>query len=112
MVTDGDLTAAILIALLLVVVALCAWPGLLRLHGRDLAGFWATPGGGLYEIRAAEGRAFEIREPGRAGGRPPAQGRLTGVRHVKVSGGPGAVSRAGVVEAGGRRIRWKKGDTW
>lgn len=105
MVTDRDLTAAILIALLILIGVLCVWPGLLRVRGGDLAGFWASPAGGLYEIRPTGARSFVVRSAS-----PHAsdaiKGTVAGVRGVRVAG------RAGRVELGGRHINWAGGDRW
>jgi hypothetical protein len=109
MVTDRDLAAAVLIALILLVIALCAWPGFLRLRSRDLAGFWAAPGGVLYEVRATGDRTFDVVAPG-ADAPVRAPGHLAGVRGVRVaSGGP---ALAGRVELGSRRVHWKNGTSW
>jgi hypothetical protein len=112
MVSDRDLTAAVLIAAILILVALYGWPGAFRLRGRDLAGFWASPAGALYRIEGGPGPAFTVRastHPGRE-----TLGRVTGLRRVVV---PGAAlgergALGGAVELGGRRIQWDDGSAW
>jgi hypothetical protein len=105
-VSDADLTAALLIAIAVVVVALVAWPGLARVRPRALAGYWASlTTGALYLVRPGRGRAFAVSTGG-----GPAAGAVRGVRGVRVAF-PGG-SRGGWVEPGGRQIDWQDGDTW
>jgi len=110
MVSDSDLAAAIVIALLIIAVIVCVWPGYARVRGRDLAGYWASPDGGLYEIREAGGRTFVVRWAGAPSAGPAGAlaGEASGVRGVAIA----ALGRRGSVEPGGRRINWKGGVYW
>ena len=109
MVSDSDLTAAVVIAILIIVVLVCVWPGYARVRGRDLVGYWAAPGGGLYEIRDMGGRAFAVRgEAAAAAVAGVASGVASGVRGVAVA----ALGKRGIIELGGRRIDWQGGDSW
>jgi hypothetical protein len=106
MVTDGDLVAAILIALLILVILLCVWPGFLRLRGRDLAGYWASSSGAMYRLQPTGGRAFNVYADGPGRAPSATAGRITGVRGLRIGG------RSGRAELGGRRISWAGGEAW
>lgn len=106
--SDADLTAAVLIAVILIVIALVAWPGLVRVRPRTLAGYWASQTtGALYEVRPGHGRTFVVST--RSG---LATGAIRGLRGVRVAFPGDDGSRGGRVELGGRQIIWKDGDTW
>jgi len=112
MASDSDLAASIVIALVLIAIALCAWPGFARARARDLAGYWADAGGALYEIRTGPGDRELVAHGGATptrAGRPGLSvwpGRITGVRGVAL--GP----KKGQLDLGGRRISWGGGGVW
>lgn len=110
--TDRDLTIAIVIAVVIILVALVGWPGYLRLSSRSLGGFWASSAGSLYEVRPTGSRRFELRasSPGDEG-LPPIRGRVVGVRGLELAPGPWP-GRRGKMEIGGRRIEWEGGGVW
>ena len=105
--SDADLTAAIIIAVILITIALVAWPGFVRVRPRALAGYWASQeNGALFEVRPGGGRALVV--SAKSG---PAAGATRGLRGVRVAT-PGGGSRDGRVELGNRRITWEGGDVW
>ena len=106
--SDADLTAAVLIAVILIVIALVAWPGPARIRPRMLAGHWASRAtGAMYAVRPGRGRTFVVST--RSG---LATGTIWGLRGVRVAFPGGDGSRGGRVELGSRQIIWKDGDTW
>ena len=105
MLSDSDLSSAIVIAIIIILAVLCYWPGLIRVKGRSLEGYWASPSGALYELRDAGGRDFFVHSAGTA---TTVSGQSTGVRGVSVP----AFNKQGSVELGSRRIDWKDGDVW
>ncbi len=105
---DRDLSIAVLIALVIVLVVAVGWPGYLRVRARHLAGFWASQAGVLYEIRPTGGRTFTVRSSDAAS--PETRGTVVGVRGVRV--GVGQESRRGKMEIGGRRIAWDGSGIW
>jgi hypothetical protein len=102
MVTDADAAYAMMLAGALVAIALCVWPGFLRVRARDLAGYWASPEGILYLLQPTGHQRFRILTAG-AGAVP---GYIWGARGLQAGG------RAGRVELGGRRLFWDGGGTW
>ncbi len=108
MLNDADICYALLIALVIIVVVVAVWPGLARVSGVDLEGFWLSDGvenTRLYEIRPVGGRAFEVRQRGSAATE---KGRARRVRAVEIPG----LKRAGALELGGRRLAWHDGTVW
>lgn len=110
MATDGDLTIAIIIAMLIIIIILCAWPGTARIRGGNLIGHWASPSGTYYEIRSSGSRTFAV-----FAGKDAAsiQGRITGIRGVRLITVPRVERpKRGHVELTSRRIKWTDGDVW
>jgi len=105
-ISDGDLAISLIIAALILVVLTCYWPGFARVRGEDLAGYWAAPDGGLFEVRDAGGRGFVLQGVARGAGSQAYAGEATGVRQVAVAG------KRGRLELDGRRIRWADGVPW
>lgn len=105
MLSDSDLSSAIVIAIIIILAALCFWPGLIRVKGSSLEGYWASPSGALYELRDAGGRDFVVHSADTA---TTAAGKSSGIRGVSVP----ALGKQGTVELGSRRIDWQDGDTW
>lgn len=106
MVNDDGLSKTICLAVvILLVIALC-W---LRLQSKDIAGFWASPAGSLYEVRPSGPRTFSLLAAAADGGAGPVHdtGHIAGLRSVVLSGG-----RRGLVELGGRRISWGRDGIW
>jgi hypothetical protein len=95
--TDGDVAASIAIAIVLLIVAICVWPGFGRVRAADLEGFWGTTDGALNEIRVVDG-ALVVRS-----GAHELPGRLCGLRSLCVGG---ACGRVGL---GGGQIHWSQG---
>jgi hypothetical protein len=92
----------------LIVIMLVAWPGLVRIHPRTLAGYWASQTtGGLYKVRPDHGRTFVVSTR-----RGLAIGTIRGLRGVRVAFPGDDGSRGGRVEIGDRRIIWNDGDAW
>jgi hypothetical protein len=104
MLSDGDVTMAVAIAVVVLLLIVAFW---LRLRSRDIAGYWASSAGALYEVRPTGSRSFALQAAADdlAGVTGPVVGHLSGLRSVTLSGG-----RKGHVELGGRRISWRGGD--
>jgi hypothetical protein len=106
--TDGDLAAAVVIALAIILVALCVWPGLARVRAGGLAAYWASPQSGeLYLITATGPREFAVHWAQHA--RPGASraGKVGPLRGVRLASG-----ERGYVDLGRRQILWDDGDVW
>jgi hypothetical protein len=105
MASDGGISTAISLAVVILLIVVLCW---LRLRSKDVAGFWASPAGSLYEIRPTGSRTFSLRASAGGGGGPLHDtGRITSLRTVILSGG-----RRGQVELGGRRISWARDGIW
>jgi len=103
-VSDADLTTALLIAVVLIIIALIVWPGIMRIRPHMIAGHWASQKTGImYEIRPGHtGRRFIV-----LSNNHPGTGVVHGLRGVRFPG----VGR-GHVGFGNRQIIWKGGDVW
>jgi hypothetical protein len=99
---DVDLAWALGIAIVIVILALCVWPGFARVKLADVEGNWASQAGDLYQIRpAAHGtRAFVI-----LGGGATADGELRGLRGLHTAGDEGRVGLGG-------SLVWRKMGAW
>lgn len=102
-----DFTVGCIIALIIIMVALFAYPGYARVKGSGLEGYWAGPEGSLFEIVNTGPRTFTVRSA-TADGSPVTLGRVSGIRGVTLS----SPAKKGNVELGGRRINWADGDSW
>lgn len=101
--TDDDAAVVLALAVVMIMVAVCVWPGLGRVRRENIVGFWGTADGKLFEIRAADGgeRALTVQH-----GAQTVAGALSGVRGLRV----GALS--GRVGLGGAQIHWRDGSVW
>ena len=108
MVSDADLTTALLIAVALIIVALIVWPGIMRIRPHMMAGYWASQKTGImYEIRLDHGRRFIVLT-----NNFPGVGAVHGLRGVRINfPGVGRTHR-GHVDFGNRQIIWRGGDVW
>jgi hypothetical protein len=106
--SDADLTAALLIAVALIVIAIIALPGPVRAHPHMITGYWHSQiTGAMYKVHPGFGRVFTVlTENGLAAG------TMHGMRGVRVVfPGDNRVHR-GYIRLGSRKIAWKNGDTW
>jgi hypothetical protein len=102
MFSDGDISVSVVIAIAVLLLIVAFW---LRLRSKDIAGYWASTSGVLYEIQPTTGRSFTVQAAAAdSPGAGAMVGHLSGLRTVVLSG------REGQVELGGRRISWLSGD--
>jgi len=124
---SGDVTAAVVLAVIIILVMLCIWPGYARVTPESVRGYWASQDGKMYAIRPQEtcdgsNRAFRILGNPRSRDNsahnvsegPNYYGSTVGLRGVKLylSEMRGASSLHGTVSLGGRHINWADGGVW
>lgn len=108
MVSDADLTTALLIAIALIIIVFIVWPGIMRIRPHMIAGHWASQKTGImYEIRLDHGRRFIVLT-----NNSPGVGAVHGVRGVRINFPGVGEARRGHVDFGNRQIIWKGGDVW
>lgn len=118
--TDADVTWGVIIAAIIILFAVCVWPGTARASPKDFAGYWASTDGDLYEIRQQGSSSLEIRGTGasaragsgaKKGAGSPSRGWVSGFRRIRAEGLPSG-SRSGALELGGRALAWDGGEKW
>ncbi len=116
MTSDVTLAATVLAVIILLVI-LCIWPGYLRVAPKDIEGYWASRDGNMYAIRPVAGRGHEFGvnwDPRKdkkgtydiMAAPHQAHGSVRGVRGLRI--GP----LHGTVALGGRHIAWADGGLW
>jgi hypothetical protein len=116
---SSDTTAAVVLAVIIILVMLCVWPGYARVTPESIEGYWTSQDGKMYAIRPAAGshRGFHVNWDPRPhkdrvksydmeASPPQAIGATHGIRGLQV--GP----RSGTVSLGGRHINWADGGVW
>jgi len=102
---DTDLRAAVAIAVVVIAIATCCWPGFAKIDAKDLEGHWVSKNGTMFEIIPGPGvRDFTVRSAGAKG--VTLLGSVFGVRAIHLGG------RVGWVGIGRRRISWPGKEVW
>jgi hypothetical protein len=108
---EGNITAAVVLAAIVLLIIMCIWPGLAQVRAGDIGGYWASREGKMYEIVPGPSGEYSFEVKGRLGADAPvagtgARGLISGLRRLQLRQGGGRVA------FGGRRIDWGNGDSW
>lgn len=91
-----------LIVLVVILLALFAWPGYIWANAHKLEGYWASnESGNIYRIAALTSRKLAISIKGHI-----SNGTIYGIRKIRHSG------MCGSVEFNNRKIKWSTGEKW
>jgi hypothetical protein len=100
--SSADLSYALIIVIVVILIALFVWPGYIWADAHKLDGYWTSnTTGNIYRLTAASARRFKIKI-----GQESHSGKICGVRKIKYA------DHSGSVEFDNRRIEWCNGEKW